>query len=76
MNRQRRLVSRSRAQTLRRLCLVGATALLALVASVSILAVAVPSRAQADPASPAAPVLFWCNMGLIFTEIDSKIDST
>ena len=57
MNRQRRPVSRS-AQTVRRLCLVGAAALLALAASVSILALAVPSRAQADPASPAAPAVY------------------
>ena len=58
MNRQRGLVSASSAQAMRRLCMVGATALLALAASVTVLALVMPSRAQADPASPAAPAYY------------------
>ena len=58
MSKQHNRKSTSRAQTVRHLLRVGAAALLALAASVPLLALAWPSRVQADPASPAAPPVY------------------
>ena len=58
MNRQHRRKSTSRAHAVRHLFRVGAAALLALAASVTLLNLALPSRVQADPASPAAPPIW------------------
>ena len=59
MNRPRRLVSFGKTHSARRLRMVAVAALLALMASVTVLALAIPRVAQADPASPEAPTVYY-----------------
>ena len=59
MNRQRRAASTSKTLFVHRLLTIAAAVLLALGASVPMLSQAMPSQAQADPASVEAPTVYF-----------------